>query len=597
MAFAMLLMSWRTRAEPGIQPMRSSWTLPSGATGTLARLGFLLLASWLVWAVIRVGIDFDDGYGNLANAGHFLGWRAEHFFNSAPLMAFLLIPAQLLSHWLGLHPLDLRPAHALMALLHIAYLTGCWRLLAEIRGRDLASLLAFAAAVATPVFFSYAPFINLDIFPGVLVLWMIVLAHRQLRSPSPRKFWALVLLGAGLASLKQAYALVWIAIVLSLPVLCWMERAPRAQWLAALRMLGAAILSGLITWLFYAAVLVNPFATDPFWLRPWLQIQAINHIYDVEGGGWQVFYPWIYLRNVSAYGILAMLLVVPGVVLAFLRGQSVERLVALVWLFLLLALHLTPYKEVRYLAFLAPLTAVLIAPVLYAIWQQRQIYRWLALIVLSAGLLMSTAEALRLANPYYQTAMTDFLEPLPVNQPLPGKLIMGGPLSFVSPESNAYFGDRYHRITHIMPEAIMSLYDYPAERLLRIRQTTDIHADMIEPGDIWLLTKDLLVRQKPFVRGNHEGLDPSFFQLYAIAEWITLVRQDGSYRISGADPRAAFVLVSEIPGGAPTLASGKVDEATMVRLYGSRDFPPNTRVLGFRVTRRCDLTACWRLGL
>ncbi|MEZ5468879.1 MAG: hypothetical protein R3F18_14645 [Lysobacterales bacterium] len=72
-------------------------------------------------------------------------------------------------------------------------------------------------------------------------------------------------------------------------------------------------------------------------------------------------------------------------------------------------------------------------------------------------------------------------------------------------------GDRYHRITHIMPEAIVSLYDYPAKpRLLRIRQTTDIGAGMIEPGDIWLLTKDLLVRQKPFVRGNHEGwISPS----------------------------------------------------------------------------------------
>lgn len=575
--------------------MRSSWTLPGGATGTLARLGFLLLASWLVWAAIRAGIDFDDGYGNLANAGHFLGWRAEHFFNSAPLMGFLLIPAQLLSHWLGLHPLDLRPAHALVALMHIAYLIGCWRLLAEIRGRDLATLLAFAAAVATPVFFSYAPFINLDIFPGALVLWMIVLAHRQLRSPSPRKFWTLVLLGAGLASLKQAYALVWIAIVMSLPVLCWMERAPRAQWRAALRMSGAAILSGLLTWLFYAAVLVNPFAADPFWLRPWLQIQAINHIYDVEGGGWQVFYPWIYLRNVSAYGVLAMLLVIPGVVLAFLRGQSVERLVAMVWLFLLAALHLTPYKEVRYLAFLAPLTAVLIAPVLYAIWQQRQVYRWLVLIVLSAGLLMSAAEALRLAHPYYQSAMMDFLEPLPANQPPPGKLIMGGPLSFVSPESNAYFGDRYHRITHIMPEAIMSLYDYPAERLLRIKQTTDIQANMIEPGDIWLLTKDLLVRQKPFVRGNHEGLDQSFFQFYAVAERVTLQRRQGGYRISDSGPHSLFVFVSEGNDGGPTLARSELDDVTIARLYDWTEPPDEARVMAFRVLRRCGLGTCQRL--
>ncbi|MEZ5468876.1 MAG: hypothetical protein R3F18_14630 [Lysobacterales bacterium] len=50
-----------------------------------------------------------------------------------------------------------------MALLHIAYLTGCWRLLAQIRGRDLA--VAFATAVATPVFFGYAPFHQPRHFP------------------------------------------------------------------------------------------------------------------------------------------------------------------------------------------------------------------------------------------------------------------------------------------------------------------------------------------------------------------------------------------------------------------------------------------------
>jgi hypothetical protein len=405
----------------------------------------------------------------------------------------------------------------------------------------------------------------------------------------------LVLLGAALASLKQAYALVWIAIVLSLPMLCWMEQAPRTQWLAALRISGAALLSGVLTWLFYGAVLANPFDADPLWLRPWLQIQAISHIYDVEGGGWQVFYPWIYLRNVSAYGILAMLLVLPGLVLAFWRGQSIERLVAMVWLFLLVALHLTPYKEVRYLAFLAPLTAVLIAPVLEEVWRRRKLYRWLTLIALSAGLLLSAAEALRLASPYYQSAMMDFLEPLPASQPPSGRLIMGGPLSFVSPESNAYFGDRYHRITHLMPEAIMSLYDYPVERLLRIKQTTDVRAQMVEPGDIWLLTKDLLVRKKPFVRGNHEGLDPSFFQLFAVAEWTTLLRQQGGYRISGPYPQAMFVLVSELDGGAPTLAGPQVDDATLARLYGWKEFPPRVQVLAFRVLRRCGLSACQQL--
>ncbi|MBK6740173.1 MAG: hypothetical protein IPG64_21245 [Haliea sp.] len=124
----------------------------------------LVLATWLVWAVTAVNIDFDDGYAAFANSAHFLGQSPVHFYNRAPLLGIMLMPVKLLSDSIGLHPLDVRGAHALMALILIAYLVGTWRILARAQGSTPWSLVAFAAAVPTPVFFSYAPFLNIDIF-------------------------------------------------------------------------------------------------------------------------------------------------------------------------------------------------------------------------------------------------------------------------------------------------------------------------------------------------------------------------------------------------------------------------------------------------
>jgi hypothetical protein len=167
---------------------------------------------------------------------------------------------------------------------------------------------------------------------------------------------------------------------------------------------------------------------------------------------------------------------------------------------------------------------VLLLPVLRQIWQGRPLYRGAVLAILGIGLALAVPEALRLRDPYYRQSVFEFLEPLPIAGPLPGRIIAGGPLSFVSPEAHAFFADRYHRITHLMPEAVIVFYDYPADRFWKIGSTAEVRLQQIRPGDIWLLTSSLLIRQKPFVRGNRQGLDPSFFQLLAVAETVDLER-------------------------------------------------------------------------
>jgi len=156
---------------------------PNSVNALFGALLFLM-GAWLAWSVIQVNIDLDDGYATLTNACFHLGQREHYYSNRAPLLAILLMPAEILKSALGLHPMDVRVAHAFMAILYLAYLIGTWVILVRLHGRDLSTLVGYTAALATPVFFSYAPFLSHDIFPGFLALWMVYLADAQLRIPS-----------------------------------------------------------------------------------------------------------------------------------------------------------------------------------------------------------------------------------------------------------------------------------------------------------------------------------------------------------------------------------------------------------------------------
>ena len=91
---------------------------------TEAAWGLVLLGllGWLGWAAAVSRVDNYDSYDVICNARHLLGRTPEMIAHRPPLLAAMMIPSELARERWGLHPLDVRPYHAAMALIHAGYL-------------------------------------------------------------------------------------------------------------------------------------------------------------------------------------------------------------------------------------------------------------------------------------------------------------------------------------------------------------------------------------------------------------------------------------------------------------------------------------------
>jgi hypothetical protein len=422
------------------------------ATKKIERAFFGALLLWLAAAALLVDVEPYDGWDAICNGRFFSGLPAPFTLNRWPLLGFLLAPAGAISERLALSPLDVRPAHFETALLHGIYLVCAYGMLRRFRGATAATLIAFAAAVPTFVFFSYAPFVSHDIFPGALFLAMLLLSERLARSFSWRDWGLLAALGSAALLVKPSYAACWGALLLAraLPSALRLPRPLRTPgrslgWIAS-----AAAASALAFWIVMALFLARfpAYAGMGFWIRPYRQIALVSAQY---GDAARLFPWWLYLRNFPAgYGFLASVLLVPGIVLSA-RKSRLAFMIAAAWCAAFLAMQVTPLREVRYLAFLAPLTACVIAPAVERVLAKR------ALLLVAAPLLVLDAvgaarEAGLVLTPFYRHAEArTLLEPMTA---VPGfrsrPLVFNEPmLSFVSPARTPLAGDRYHRLFHL----------------------------------------------------------------------------------------------------------------------------------------------------
>ena len=73
-------------------------------------------------------------------------------------------------------------------------------------------------------------------------------------------------------------------------------------------------------------------------------------------------------------------LLVPGLVVS-LRKSRMQRIIAAGWLLGFFAMHVVHLREVRYIAFLAPLSAFVIVPVVRSVLQSKRLF-WLATLAL-----------------------------------------------------------------------------------------------------------------------------------------------------------------------------------------------------------------------
>src|SRR6185436_2841591 len=344
----------------------------------------------------------------------------------------------------------------------------------------------------------------------------------------------------------------------------------------------------------YGIVLASWAPQIPVWLRPYRNLQFLADVYE----GTDIRMPlWIYVRNVWAYGRLTTLLLIPGLALS-LGGSPRQRRLALAWITGVVFLHALPLREVRYMAFLAPLSAVVISPALQMVGRRR------AGVVMVAVLLFfdvsgAAREASKVATAFYRhSELRAFLEPLSEGARFRRPLFRNIPmLSFVSPDPSPLAADRYHHIFHMGIGHIGVLYGYAAEdvRVLRPQEATAVMATAPD-GSVLLFSTGILAHGPTWMPAPVPGR-ASFLQGLATAQTITLrARQDGVYETSaGATTRIeaqrhgaqSSVIIDDIGTQAmplgyllPVLISEPSRVSRLDRMPGGKLVLPDARVDG-----------------
>lgn len=291
-----------------------------------------------------------------------------------PLYAFLL---GLYAPTTGESLLLPRGVTALAALLCL-FLT--YRIAAVIGGRR-AGVLAVALAAVNPFLAVYAYFVRMEMF---MVAAMLVALYLLVRRPTPRP---LDYLGAGLAlavaTLFKEFALV---LVLPAAVFAWATGGKsRRERTGAVLAVAAPPLLALAGWALWAnALWPAPFATA---MRRWLNSAV----------GAQVADPRAFVSGLAWVRLLVDDLFGPGLTVGLLaagvwaikRRQRLDRRVALLWSYLLLALGLSfvaRLREPRHLIALASVAAVLVGLALADIWREARAQRNALRVPVAAGI-------------------------------------------------------------------------------------------------------------------------------------------------------------------------------------------------------------------
>ncbi|MFO1492839.1 MAG: glycosyltransferase family 39 protein [Kiritimatiellia bacterium] len=452
---------------------------------TWERLFLLLLGCWLLAAAVVVDIEYYDGLDSVANARFYTGQSPEYVATRGPLIGLLLIPAEAVRSGFGLHPLETRPHHLTLALLHFAGVFLTWRILRQRFGDRAAVLAACAAALPVFIFFSYAPFISHDILPGILLLGMLAAADDWRREGRAASWWMVTGLGCAAAMIKFTFGLFWVAVMLAQGVAALLDREIDARSrLNRFLLLGFGALAGaVVTWLVMCASLGAVFPDTPFLERAARQLQYLGSQAHDKSRPEPL---WVYLRNLPAYGPLAMLLVLPGLWLS-LRGNRLQQSAAVAWIVLVAAFHVMHLRQVRYLAFLGPVTALVILPV----WLRLRANR----VAWTAGLLGIAAnwipglpyncfgESTRIFREdfYRHSPIRALLKPLDIARAEMEKafpfyhdgdlrrpvLINWRMLSFMPARDTPLVGDKYHDLFHFGDHHLAALYGYGPGEVIR----------------------------------------------------------------------------------------------------------------------------------
>ena len=547
---------------------------------------WIVVTVWLLACAFLVNGEYGDGYVTIANSRYLFSDNPTYHLQRGPLAAIMLWPVEVLVELFGVGPFEVTPYHLYSAVLHSIYLLGCWWALRSTGASPLARIIAFATAVTTVVFYSFSPYLSHDILPGLLFLLMIFLANRWLSEKSRMDAVLLVIVGAAVVLIKQTYALFWVVIVIygvMAMLLRWDDG--RVDWRKLLQLLGLAVLSASVTWIGYAWFAAEQWAHIPWYSRPWVLAVVVSEIFSESA---DLNFPAdLYLRNLHNFGVMAMLLVIPGVIVA-LRGKNARlRMIAMCWMMSAIVIQFTTFKEVRYLLFLAPLTAVLIVPAIEWAIKRRTLLIAMVLIVgvdqvrgLSAAAKQLTATATIDPVRFFESAGTE------------GRIVASEIISFVYDARSPLTRDSYHGIYHIGAQLIFQLQKAEFE-VYELFDTADLGMANLQSGDRVYAASGEVRRIAPYSEDNSPSMLPEYIAIAGRAATFKLRRQSHGYVVDGHE-NSYVMLVPDSKRGkhTPLFSNSTFDVDQLEKVYGSLQDKNTLEVTGVIIDAMCRADSC-----
>lgn len=460
---------------------------------------FLVLPTiWLIWSAIILEVEYYDGFDAIASTYFLLGESPVYINNNTVLPALFLVPSRLLSQWFSLNPLNLIFYHFQTALLHTFYLFATYYFIEKKFGKIYSVPLAFAAAILSFMFFSYGAFLNIDIFPGLMFLVMIFFTVSFTNDPKLFKWLVLVIVGAAAALIKQPFGVFWAIIIIVSALQLIKNKGNKTQFsdcIPFLLLCLGAFVAFCLYWLAMSLTLSKNFPDIPFLLLPWMQIN--NSIAGAPG----IVKPWwIYLRNAPYYGISVMILVVPGLVMALKNKDRLQNFIGISWILSFIAFQILPLREVRYIAFLAPLSAFIIVPPLKIILNRKS-YTYIFLIVFSFDLIRASYEAVRFVDPFYSNSqLKSFLAVVSYGK-IEEEYIVNHFLTFMPPLHSPLAGDHYHRKFHFGPHHL-KVFSNLISKIKWIEENKNLKENLTYEKKSYLLYSTLMpINSNDFISG------------------------------------------------------------------------------------------------
>ncbi|MEZ4654777.1 MAG: hypothetical protein R3E12_14630 [Candidatus Eisenbacteria bacterium] len=266
--------------------------------------------------------------------------------------------------------------------------------------------------------------------------------------------------------IKDTCVIFWIIALATQALLAIGDRRGKRSGGSMLRrfgaLVGAAAASAIITVVVLGWALREVYPEAPFLLRGFRQ--AVFLLFDA--GVKTIEQPaWVYLRNLPAFGLLALALLPFGLMRSWKESRT-QRGLVLAWVLAIAAVHLLSLRQVRYLLFVAPVTMFLIVPAARMVWSRRWM-AWAAAGIWSIGFLpiqpYAIANAMtKIATPFYRhSEAKEFLEPLHEGDHYRAPIwVNWGLLSFCPPGDTPLAGDVYADLFHLGPHHLADLFPY-----------------------------------------------------------------------------------------------------------------------------------------